>query len=100
MLFKPAKNKQNSPRTDEQLAREINHLKNVIANMPDAYRNIIKPKNIFMMSVIRGMGYSLGVLLAIAILVPIVISLLKSIEWVPLIGDFVSSVADRMQEAR
>ncbi|MCF7844812.1 MAG: DUF5665 domain-containing protein [Kiritimatiellales bacterium] len=48
---------------------------------------------------LRGVMYGLGILFAIAIVIPVLIWLFQWIEWVPLIGDFVTEIIKRIGEA-
>ena len=49
---------------------------------------------------LRGIAYGLGILVALAIVVPVIITLLSTIEWVPLVGDFVSEIIRRIEAAK
>ncbi|MBU0767044.1 hypothetical protein KKF55_04690 [Patescibacteria group bacterium] len=48
---------------------------------------------------LRGVMYGLGILFAIAIVIPVLVWFFQWIEWVPLIGDFVSDILQRMEGA-
>lgn len=48
---------------------------------------------------LRGILYGLGILTAVAIVIPIVIEILRVIEWVPLLGDFLVQLVERMENA-
>lgn len=52
-----------------------------------------------MFTYVKGIVYGLGALTAFAIIIPLVVSLLQRVEWVPLIGNFVHDVAVRMEQA-
>lgn len=63
-------------------------------------RSIPDIKIRILQSMLLGGASALGALLALALVVPIVILLLKNFEWVPFIGDFVAQIAEHMQSAR
>lgn len=48
---------------------------------------------------LRGIVYGLGILVAIAIVIPFVIAVLQRVEWIPILGDFLSEISERMQNA-
>lgn len=46
---------------------------------------------------LRGIVYGLGALTAVAIVMPLMVWILQKIEWVPVIGDFVTRVLYRVE---
>lgn len=59
-----------------------------------------QPGKYLWMGFLRGIVYGLGILVSVAIIVPILISLLSAIDWIPIIGDIVTDVALRIEAAR
>jgi hypothetical protein len=49
---------------------------------------------------LRGIAYGLGFLTGFAIIIPILIAFLRSIEWVPLVGGFVTDIVLQIEEAQ
>ncbi|MDP7069366.1 MAG: DUF5665 domain-containing protein [Candidatus Peribacteraceae bacterium] len=58
-----------------------------------------EPHRYLWMGFIRGIVYGLGIVVAVALVLPFIIYLLSTIDWIPFIGDFVSEIAERMQQA-
>lgn len=52
------------------------------------------------MGFLRGIVYGLGILVSIAIVAPILLALLSSIDWIPFIGDIITEVIRRLEETR
>ncbi len=67
-----------------------------------ADHEIVRPKRLYTFYFMRGVLQSLGVLVAIAIIIPLllplVITLLRQIEWVPILGDTVSRIITQVEE--
>tara|TARA_Y100000310_G_scaffold334072_1_gene412944 strand:+ start:509 stop:799 length:291 start_codon:yes stop_codon:yes gene_type:complete len=86
--------------TEEQLQRSIDHLDKTIRKLPDQYAAIFHPgKNLFL-HFLRGIVYGLGVIVAVALVIPLAILLIDQIQWVPLVGDFLQEVVTRMEQVR
>ncbi len=51
-------------------------------------------------SLLKGVAYGLGALLAVAIVAPFFLWFMSSIAWPPIIANFVNQVIDHVQQAR
>ncbi|MFH0769918.1 MAG: DUF5665 domain-containing protein [Candidatus Peregrinibacteria bacterium] len=49
---------------------------------------------------LKGIFYGMGFLIALALAVPLAVSLLRSVDWVPIIGDFLTEVAVWIEKAQ
>ena len=49
---------------------------------------------------LRGIMYGLGIIVAFAIVVPILLALLSMIDWIPFIGDIITEVIARIEATR
>ncbi|MCB9808274.1 hypothetical protein H6770_03370 [Candidatus Peribacteria bacterium] len=49
---------------------------------------------------LRGIMYGLGIIVAFAIVVPIILWLLSTINWIPFIGDIVTEIITRIEATR
>lgn len=49
---------------------------------------------------LRGIMYGLGIIVAFAIVVPILLTILSYINWVPFIGDIVTEIIARIEATR
>ena len=70
---------------EEELAKTLRHLEKVIVELPEHYKYIFHPGRSLWCHFLRGIMYGLGILVAVAIVIPFLITLLHKIEWVPLI---------------
>jgi len=81
---------------EKELIRAIAKLDKHMKTLSDHY----EPGKYLWMGFLRGIVYGLGILVAISLVVPLIIAILSSIDWIPVIGDFVSNVAERIQSAQ
>ncbi|MDD5026837.1 MAG: DUF5665 domain-containing protein [Candidatus Peribacteraceae bacterium] len=51
-------------------------------------------------SFLQGMAYAFGALAAVAIAIPLVIELLRSVEWIPILGDFLTKLVTWIEAAK
>lgn len=59
-----------------------------------------EPHRYLWMGFIRGIVYGLGIIVAIAIVLPILLWTLSTIDWIPYIGDIISEIVWRMESAQ
>jgi hypothetical protein len=59
-----------------------------------------EPHRYLWMGFLRGIVYGLGIIVAIALVLPLLLWLLSSIDWIPFIGDIVSDIVLRMEGAQ
>lgn len=80
----------------EKALHDATHALKILAD-----HELVRPKRLYMFYFVRGMLQSLGVLVAIAIviplLVPIFIAVLRHVEWVPILGDTVSRIIEQVE---
>lgn len=93
-MVPPSKKKTSS---EAELIRTIKNLEKTISELPEHYAYIFHPGKSLFIAFIKGIMYGLGILIAIALVVPFIISVLQSVEWVPLIGDFLVDIAARIE---
>ena len=86
--------------SQERLVKALDHLDKTIHQRPVPYGYNYHPGKDLVHTFIKGIASGLGVLVSVAIVLPIILSLMKGVQWVPLVGDFVASVAQRMEDAR
>jgi len=85
---------------EEELAKTLRHLERVILEFPEHYKHLFHPGRSLWLHFLRGIVYGLGILIAVAIVIPFLITILQKIEWVPLIGDFIGDINQRIREAQ
>jgi len=70
----------------------------------NALRISNEPQNNFKLSMaysfLKAVAYVLGALMTVALLVPLLLLLLRGVEWPPLIGDWVAKVITQIEEAQ
>ncbi len=49
---------------------------------------------------LRGIVYGLGILVAFAIVVPLILAILSTIDWIPVIGNIVSEIVQRIEASQ
>lgn len=49
---------------------------------------------------LRGIVYGLGILVAFAIVVPILLAILSTFDWIPFIGDIITEIILRIESAQ
>lgn len=59
-----------------------------------------EPHRYLWMGFIRGIVYGLGIVVAIALVIPIIIAVLGQFDWVPFIGEMVGEVILRIESAQ
>jgi|GEM_PF-586779 len=82
-----------------ELITSLERLRETVEKVPDEY-GLGRPSKDIFYSYLKGIATGLGALTAVAIVIPLVIWFIESIHWVPLLGDFMASIADRMEQAQ
>ncbi|MDA1292399.1 MAG: DUF5665 domain-containing protein [bacterium] len=59
-----------------------------------------QPQKYILMAFVRGIFYGLGIIVSIAIVLPILLTVLSTIDWIPFIGDLISEIVIRMESAQ
>lgn len=59
-----------------------------------------EPHRYLWMGFIRGIVYGLGIIVAVALVVPILIGALSMIDWIPFLGDLVNEIVVRIESAQ
>ncbi len=85
---------------ERDLTRAIGNLEQVVVRFPEQYPHIFRPGRELMFTYLKGIVYGLGALTAVAIVIPLLVTLLQQIQWVPLIGDFTEDVLHRIEQSQ
>lgn len=56
-------------------------------------------KKEFFQRILLGVAYGIGTILALAIVSPLLVYVLSKIEWVPVVGEFVSNVIQNLESS-
>lgn len=86
--------------TQKRLERSIQELNKTAKMLPHELgypRHVLKK---LLYTFLKGVAYGLGAIVAVAIIIPLFIAFLRSANWVPMIGDFISDIAIQMEQAQ
>jgi hypothetical protein len=83
-----------SPKT---LRTALQGLERSVDRLPKEFEYLIHPGKHLLLTYIRGITYGLGAITAVVIVVPMLIWMLHRFEWVPVVGDFVTNVIERVE---
>jgi len=59
-----------------------------------------QPHRYLWMGFVRGIVYGLGIIVSIAIVLPFLLAILSTIDWIPYIGDLITEIVYRMESAQ
>jgi hypothetical protein len=91
--------KKKTPTSDvQELQKSVDKLHETVRIFPKKYEWIFDPVHHLLFAFLRGVAYSVGFIVAIVIVIPLFVSLLRQVNWVPLVGDFLSDVSVRMEQ--
>ena len=85
---------------ETELIEELRQLRQTVNKLPKDFEVIIHPGKHLFLNYMRGIVYGLGALTAVAIVIPVIISLLRHVEWVPLLGDLVTRIILQVESVR
>jgi len=84
----------------ERLEKTLERVQRTLEEMPRKYPYAFgyQPWKRFFLSFFKGIASGLGVAVAVAIVIPLALAFMQSVDWVPLVGDFLSRVATHLQQ--
>jgi hypothetical protein len=85
---------------EAKLAASMDRLADTIERLPQDYGYVLQPSKHLFFSYLRGIAVGLGALTLVAIVIPFLLWFMREIQWVPLVGDFVTRVAERVENAQ
>lgn len=85
---------------EEKLTRAIHSLEKTIHSLPQHYDYVFHPWKSFGTHFMRGVAYGLGIIISFAVIIPLFISVLRLVEWVPLFGHFLSQLLEWMEQSQ
>lgn len=59
-----------------------------------------QPQRYICMAFVRGIFYGLGIIVSIAIVLPFLLAILSTIDWIPYLGDLISEIVYRIESAQ
>ncbi|MDO8649176.1 MAG: DUF5665 domain-containing protein [Candidatus Peregrinibacteria bacterium] len=88
------------PQAEAKLVASLETLRRTFEEVPREYEYFLHPGKHLFFTFLKGIVSGLGVIAAVAIVIPIMLAMMHGIEWVPLIGDFVTRIADRVEQSQ
>ena len=82
------------------LAAALRNLQKSVESIPREFEYVIHPGKHLLLNYVRGIVYGLGALTAVAIVIPLIVWMLNRISWVPVLGDFVTNIVERVEQQR
>ncbi len=70
-----------------------------LEELPEAVEGMLRPWRYLLMNYVKGIVYALGVMTAFAIVIPLIVWFLRSIEWGPIMDGVIDEVLVRIEEA-
>ena len=80
----------------DELQKSVQQLEKTMSVLSNQCASILSPGRTLLFTFLKGVVYGLGILFAVAMLVPVVLALLDNIQWVAVIGDFLSQIFERV----
>lgn len=81
-------------------AAKLTEAINQLYDRMDVLAAHFSPARFLWMGFLRGIVYGLGILVAFALVVPILLAVLSSFDWVPIIGDILTEIIARIEATR
>jgi hypothetical protein len=85
---------------EQELASAVRSLEHTIVRMPEEHGIVFHPAKHLLFTYMKGIAYGLGALTAVALILPLILSLLQQVAWVPIAGDFVHRVIERLEQSQ
>ena len=87
----------NASTDGKDLIKAMRDLEKGLGHISKNFEYVIHPGKHLFLTYVRGIVYGLGALTAVAIVIPLMVSVLHHISWVPIVGDFVQKVVTRIE---
>lgn len=79
-------------------ANDTSSVKKQLDDFATGYPHIFDRKRRLLFSFVEGCVYGSGFILAMAMAIPITVLVLRYVEWVPIVGEFVTEVLEWMHD--
>lgn len=83
----------------DALLKSVKQLDKSMQKIVEQNKELLDPIRNLQLYFLRGVLYGIGIIVAVAIVIPFVIHLLRYVEWVPLIGDFLVEIVEQIEQA-
>lgn len=91
--------KSSPPKRKDPLIITLENLNETVLALKEQEANLHHPGRNFSLFFLRGIFYGFGMLVAFAIVVPLLVEIFRWVEWVPIIGDFLLEIVENMETA-
>lgn len=85
---------------EQELIAAVRGLQQTIVHMPEEHGIVFHPAKHLLFTYMKGIAYGLGALTAVALILPVLLSLLQQVAWVPIAGDFVQRVIHQLESSQ
>ncbi|MDP7247417.1 MAG: DUF5665 domain-containing protein [Candidatus Peribacteraceae bacterium] len=92
------KKKSSSSAIETALVDSIDHLNDSVQRLTKRSRAIVESSKSYGIYFLRGVMYGLGFLFAFVIVIPLIVWMLQYIEWIPMLGDLIVNIIERIEE--
>ncbi len=75
----------------------LTSLEHDVEQLPKEFEYVLHPGKHLWLTYLRGIVYGLGALTAVVVVIPVILWGMRKVEWVPVIGDFVSKVVTQVE---
>ncbi len=86
--------------SDERLRASVEALHQSLQDLPKRYDIHLHPVKSLFFHFLKGIAYGVGFLVGVAIVVPVVVSLLRSVQWGPVVGKIMNEAVRQMDQTR
>ncbi len=84
---------------EASLAKEIHEATEVLKEVEQQSENIVKSQSL-LHRFAGGLFSALGAVVLAVIVIPIVVTFLQRVQWIPVIGDFISRVVKQVEHSQ
>lgn len=81
------------------LTTEVTDLKWAIMNAVDTFKRESQLRRALAVSFLKGVSSILGAIVTIVIVIPVVVWVLRSVVWPPIIDTFIANIIDQMEQS-
>jgi len=85
---------------DSEMIKSMHSLEKAIRVLPEQYGYMLHPWKSVGVHFVRGIAYGIGIIVSFAIVIPFIVSILRHVEWIPIIGTFLEQLNNWMESAR
>jgi hypothetical protein len=85
---------------EERLERTLGGLNDTLVKVQERYDHLLHPAKSLLFTFLKGIMYGLGFLVGFAVIIPILLALMRTIDWIPIVGNLVHRIEVQVQEVQ